>query len=317
MYRVGSLFFVMDDNMRMFNTVAALAIPFIPRALIRKISRRYIAGESLADAIERVQALNALGFSTTLDVLGETVSSAGEAETMTGEYMKVLDAIQAHGLNAEISIKPSALGLLVDEAVCERLIRHILNVAAVHGNFACVDMEDVSCTQKEIDLFARVETNHDNVGLALQAYLKRTYEDIDHLLRKRSTMRICKGIYVEDQVHLVDHARNDRAAINEHFINHVSRCFKAGAFVGIATHDTALVDEIIALVHREGVDRTKFEFQMLLGVCETLRDRLLGMGFNVRIYVPYGKDWYGYSTRRIKENPSIAGHVIKAMVGLG
>lgn len=303
--------------MRMFNTVAAHAIPFIPRALIRKISRRYIAGESLADAIERVKTLNSLGFGATLDVLGETVSSAGEAEAMTGEYMKVLDAIQAHGLNAEISIKPSALGLLVDEAECERLVSRILEAAAVHGNFVCVDMEDVSCTQKEIDLFASVEPNHDNVGLALQAYLKRTYQDIDHLLRKKSTMRICKGIYVEDQVLLVDGARNDRAAINVHFINHVSRCFKTGAFVGIATHDTALVDEIIALVRREGVDSTRFEFQMLLGVCEPLRDKLLGMGFNVRIYVPYGKDWYGYSTRRIKENPSIAGHVIKAMIGLG
>ncbi|NPT42276.1 L-proline dehydrogenase [Paraburkholderia sp. 1N] len=303
--------------MRILNTVAALAIPFIPRALIQKISRRYIAGDSLADAVGRVQMLNACGFSTTLDVLGETVSSAAEAETMAGEYVKVLDAIRAHGLNAEISIKPSALGLLVDEAECERLVRHILEVAAVDGNFACVDMEDISCAQKEIDLFARVERNVGNVGLALQAYLKRTYEDIDHLLRKKSTLRICKGIYVEDQVHLVDGARNDRTAINVHFINHVSRCFKVGAFVGIATHDTVLIEEIIALVRREGVDRTKFEFQMLLGVCEPLRDKLLGMGFNVRIYVPYGRDWYGYSTRRIKENPSIAGYVMKAMLGIG
>lgn len=299
--------------MRMFNTVAALAIPFIPRALVRKISRRYIAGASLDDAIERVQILNASGFSATLDVLGETVSSAGEADAMTGEYMKVLDAIQAHSLNAEISIKPSALGLLVDEAECERRVRAILEAAGADKNFACIDMEDVRCTQREIELFARVEADHANVGLALQAYLKRTYEDIEYLLRKKCTMRICKGIYVEDQVHLVERARNDRAAINAHFINHVSRCFKTGAFVGIATHDAELIDELISLVRRECVDRTKFEFQMLLGVCEPLRDKLLGMGFNVRIYVPYGKDWYGYSTRRIKENPSIAGHVIKAM----
>ncbi|MFP3248506.1 MAG: proline dehydrogenase family protein [Paraburkholderia sp.] len=313
MYRVGRLFFVMDDNMRMFNTVAALAIPFIPHALVRKISRRYIAGESLDRAIERVQQLNALGFSATLDVLGETVSSLDEAEIMASEYIKVLDAIRVHRLNAEISIKPSALGLLVDEAACERLVKRILNAASLDENFACIDMEDVSCTQKEIDLFARLESNHDNVGLALQAYLKRTYEDIGQLPHVRSTVRICKGIYMENPVHLVGLAREDRAAINPHFINHVSRCFKAGAFVGIATHDTALVNEIVSLVDREEVDRRKFEFQMLLGVCEPLRDRLLGMGFNVRIYVPYGKDWYGYSTRRIKENPSIAGHVIKAM----
>ncbi|WP_408465643.1 proline dehydrogenase family protein [Paraburkholderia fungorum] len=297
--------------------MAALAIPFIPRALIQKISRRYIAGDSLADAIARVQTLNACGFSTTLDVLGETVLSMSEAEAMAGEYTKVLEAIRAHGLNTEISIKPSALGLLVDEAECERLVRQILKVAAADGNFACIDMEDVSCTQKEIDLFMRVEREHGNVGLALQAYLKRTYADTDRLLRKTSTVRICKGIYVEDRSHLVERASKDRAAINVHFMEHVSRCFKAGAFVGIATHDTALIDEILALVRREGVDRAKFEFQMLLGVCEPLRDTLLGMGFNVRVYVPYGKDWYGYSTRRIKENPSIAGHVIKAMLNLG
>jgi len=313
----GRQFFVMDDTMRIFNTMAALAIPFVPRALIKKISRRYIAGESLTDAIEKVHRLNAAGFSATLDVLGETVASADEAEIMLSEYMKLLAAIQAHGLNAEISIKPSALGLLVDEKKCEHLVRQVLIASAAHGNFACVDMEDVTCTQKEIELFARVESDHDNVGLALQAYLKRTYGDIDRLLRNRSAIRICKGIYVEDRLHLVERAREDRTAINVHFINHVSRCFKAGAFVAIATHDAALVDDLIAVVHREGVARTKFEFQMLLGVCEPLRDKLLAMGFNVRIYVPYGKDWYGYSTRRIKENPSIAGHVIKAMFGLG
>jgi proline dehydrogenase len=141
----------------------------------------------------------------------------------------------------------------------------------------------------------------------LQAYLKRTYEYIEHLLRNKCTMRICKGIYVEDEAHLVESASKNRTGINVHFINHVSRCFK------IATHDASLIDEIIPYARRERVDRTKFEFQMLLGVCEPLRDKLRGTGFNVRIYVPYGKDWYGCSTRRIKEDPSIAGHVIKAM----
>jgi proline dehydrogenase len=307
----------MDDNMRMFNTVMALAIPFIPRSLVKKISRRYIAGGTLDDAIERVQMLNASGFSATLDVLGETVASTDAAEAMAGEYMKVLDAIRAHRLNAEISIKPSALGLLVDEGHCERLVRSILDAAGVDKNFACIDMEDVSCTQKEIDLFSRVEAGHDNVGLALQAYLKRTYEDIAPLLRNKRTVRICKGIYVEDDAHLVERANKDRTEINVHFMNHVSRCFKAGSYVGIATHDARLIDEIISYVRRERVAPAKFEFQMLLGVCEPLRDRLLGMGFNVRIYVPYGNDWYGYSTRRIKENPSIAGHVIRAMFRRG
>ena len=147
---------------------------------------------------------------------------------MAGEYMKVLDAIRVHSLNAEISIKPSALGLLVDEAECERLVRSILGSEGIADKSACIDMEDVNCTQKEIELFARVQVDHDNVGLALQAYLKRTYEDIEPLLRNKCTMRICKGIYVEDEVYLVEGANKDRAKINLHFMKHVSRCFQCG-----------------------------------------------------------------------------------------
>ncbi|WP_144152783.1 proline dehydrogenase family protein [Paraburkholderia sp. BCC1885] len=302
--------------MRLLDTLAAHAIPYIPRAAIRKISRRYIAGDTLADAVTRVRVLNNLGFSTTLDVLGKTVSTLAQADRMADEYIDVLDAIQANGLSAGISIKPSALGLMLDAQQCERLVDRILDSAGRHQTIVCIDMEDVTCTQKEIDLFRSVTARHGNVGLALQAYLRRTYEDIGPLLHERNTLRICKGIHVEDRSHLVDGAWNDRRAINTHFLSHVSRCLETGTLVGIATHDTQLVDQIIALARDMGVDNTKFEFQMLLGVCEPLRDRLLGLGFNVRIYVPYGRDWYGYSTRRLKENPAIAGHVLRALTGL-
>jgi proline dehydrogenase len=143
--------------------------------------------------------------------------------------------------------------------------------------------------------------------------MQRTYQDIEPLLSSQSPLRICKGIYVEDRAHLVDGAWQDRKAINQHFLNHVERCFATGSFVAIATHDAQLIEDVIALTKRYGVAKKAFEFQMLLGVCEPLRDRLLAAGFNLRVYVPYGKDWYGYSTRRIKENPSIAGHILKAV----
>lgn len=152
--------------------------------------------------------------------------------------------------------------------------------------------------------------------MALQAYLRRTYQDIEPLLRDGNNLRLCKGIYLEERSQLVDHAWSDRSAINAHFLAHVTRCFDTGTFVGVATHDAVLVEQVVALARSRRIDPGKFEFQMLLGVCQPLRDRLLRTGFKVRIYVPYGGDWYGYSIRRMKENPRIAGHVARAMVGL-
>ena len=312
----GGPFFILDTDMQLLDTLVARAIPWIPRALIRKISRRYIAGDTLAEALVRVRQLNAQGFSATLDVLGETVLTLQQAQATAAAYVEVLDAIQAHGLQANISIKPSALGLLLDTQQCEQLTGHILDCAQRHQNSICLDMEDVRCTQMEIDLFVRLKARSGCIALALQAYLHRTYEDIEPLVRDASTLRICKGIYVEDRSHLVKDAWKDRSAINAHFLKHVARCFDTGSFVGIATHDATLIGQIVERVRRDGIGRSQFEFQMLLGVCEPLRDQLLAMGFNVRVYVPFGEDWYGYSTRRLNENPRIAGYVAKALIGL-
>ncbi|AJY42081.1 proline dehydrogenase family protein [Burkholderia humptydooensis] len=175
-------------------------------------------------------------------------------------------------------------------------------------------MEDINCTQKALDAFAKLEADGYSVGIALQAYLTRTYDDIVPLQARKSRMRICKGIYAEASEHLVDGASRDRAAINAHFVRHVSSTIQAGSFVGIATHDAQLIDALTKWLQRERIDRSRFEFQMLLGVCEPMRNALLAQGFNVGVYVPYGHDWYGYSTRRIKENPRIAGYIIAAML---
>jgi proline dehydrogenase len=299
--------------MRILNTMAARAIPLVPRSLIHKISRRYIAGATLAEALDRVRSLHAAGYHTTLDVLGETVSTSAEVEAVTREYLALIEALRVDGVRTELSIKPSALGLLFDEANCKNQVRRILNAASTQGVSACLDMEDVTCTQRTLDLFAETEATGADVGIALQAYLQRTYDDIVPLQNRMSRLRICKGIYAEADEHLVPHASRDRSAINEHFARHVSSALRGGSFVGIATHDEALIDSLIAWIRHGQIEPSRFEFQMLLGVCESLRERLRSMGFQVRMYVPYGHDWYGYSTRRIKENPRIAGYVLRAL----
>ncbi|KUZ74589.1 L-proline dehydrogenase [Burkholderia ubonensis] len=300
--------------MRIFNTMAARAVPLVPRSLIHKISRRYIAGETLRDARALIHALHAAGFRTTVDILGETASSLDQAESMTRNYVDLVQTLGAENMRTELSIKLTALGLHLDEDACMARVSKILRAAASHEFSACIDMEDVRCTQKTLDAFVRLESSGYPVGIALQAYLNRTNGDIVPLQARKSRMRICKGIYAEASEHLVDGASRDRTAINAHFVRHVSSAIRAGSFVGIATHDAQLIDALIDWLQRERIDRSQFEFQMLLGVCEPLRDALLAQGFNVRVYVPYGRDWYGYSIRRIKENPRIAGYILAAMI---
>ncbi|EJE54988.1 proline dehydrogenase [Acidovorax sp. CF316] len=301
--------------MQFFNVMMAYAIPLVPRFLVQRISRRYIAGADLTQAVARIRQLNAQGFPVTVDDLGELVITPGHADAMVDEYEQVLQAIDREQLQATISVKPSAVGLLLDAKACGERLEQLLASAAAHATSICLDMEDASCTQAEIDLFGSLAQCHRNVHLAVQAYLRRTHRDMEFLLGLRATMRICKGIYVEQPDHLVDGALSNRTAINPHFLAHVSRCFEAGTFVAVATHDAALIQEVVHLARRTKISATAFEFQMLLGVCEPLRDQLRTMGFTVRIYVPYGKDWYGYSTRRIKENPQIVGHLARALMG--
>lgn len=175
-------------------------------------------------------------------------------------------------------------------------------------------MEDVNCTQKEIDLLLQLKLDYSNVGIAIQAYLKRTYEDMQLMQANNINVRLCKGIYREAPMHLIDNAHNDRSAINIHFAHHAQQAFDAGNYLAIATHDENLVNQLSDLIQNSKVEPNKYEFQMLLGVCEPLRNRLKTNGHKVRVYVPYGQDWYGYSTRRLKENPRIAGYIFQAVL---
>jgi len=299
--------------MQFINRWMAYAIPGIPRTLVQKISQRYIAGATLAQAVQRIRSLNRQGFGVTVDVLGESIASLAQAEACVGAYLETLEAIGVHGLDATVSVKPTALGLLLDRQYCEQAMVRIVQAAENHGSAVCIDMEDVSCTDMEIAMFNGLHAGGRQVSIALQAYLRRTGADLEGLLAQGSRLRICKGIYLEQPQHLVPGTQGDRAAINPHFLRHVERCFDSGIFVSIATHDAALIRQIAALAEQRGIARSRFEFQMLLGVCEPLRDQLKAQGYAVRIYLPYGRDWYGYSTRRMKENPAIAAHVVKAM----
>lgn len=300
--------------MRFLDTMAARAVPLIPRTIIKRVSQRYIAGSTLEEAIRTVACLHTEGFMVTIDVLGETSASSAEAEAMADAYLNTLDAISRLSSRTEISIKPTALGLLSSEAECERRVRKIIERAGRLNVLVCLDMEDSRCTEMEIELLVRLRLDFAAVGIAVQAYLKRSYADLDILVTTESRLRICKGIYVEEATHLVDGADRDRSAINSHFLAHVSRCFDDETFVSIATHDESLIENVLALIARKRVASSSFEFQVLLGVCEPLRNRLRDMGFAVRVYVPYGSDWYGYSVRRIQESPRLGGYVLKALL---
>lgn len=277
------------------------------------MSHRYIAGDNLTHAVARIRQLNAQGFSATIDVLGEVAKSPREVQLTVDEYRQVLMTISTHQLNATISVKPTALGLLLNKKECLRHLEYLITLAETHQTAVCIDMEDVRCTQDEIEFFEALRVQYSNVSLALQAYLQRTYGDIERLTLGQSSLRICKGIYVEDKSYLVDGALKDRREINRHFLNHVKRCFETCTYVAIATHDANLIQQIITLANDCNATQSTFEFQMLLGVCEPIRDNLLAAGYKVCIYLPYGNDWYGYSTRRIKENPAIVGYVLKAL----
>lgn len=303
-----------NQKMHFIDVLVARSLPFIPRAIVKRLSTRYLAGSTLGEALQVIQNLNRAGFGVTLDVLGESATSAAEADAMNAAYATAIAAIAANNLDAELSIKPSALGLLNDEAQCEARIRQILAQATQVAKTATLDMEDLQCTQKELDLLSRLQPDYPDLGIAIQAYLQRSYADINQLMATRSRLRICKGIYQEDPQFLVAEASRDRSAINPHFLAHVKRCFAEGLFVSVATHDEALIEAVVALAKQHHVAPDAFEFQMLLGVCEPLRDRVRALGFAVRVYVPYGADWYGYSTRRLQENPRIAGYILRALI---
>ncbi|MFH1681693.1 MAG: proline dehydrogenase family protein [Candidatus Eisenbacteria bacterium] len=280
--------------------------------MVGKFSSRYIAGSSLTDAVREIRALNERGILATIDILGENVPEIAQAERSAREYIEVLEAIRSNGLDSNVSIKLTMLGLLVDEEFCFQRMREIVGEAKKRGNFIRIDIEDSSVTDKTFGIYRRLRGEFDNVGTAIQAYMRRMQDDVTGFVETKANLRLCKGIYVEPRriAWKGDHT------INANFTLALRRLLEGGCYVGIATHDEHLIWEAERILRELNVDRSRYEFQMLLGVDEELRDIIHGAGHRLRVYVPFGRHWYAYSMRRLRENPKIAGYAAKAALGL-
>lgn len=297
--------------MSLLDRVIAGSVPAVPKPLVRKISSRYIAGGDLEGAIQTVHELNAEGCAATLDVLGESTRSKEQTLGTLREYKNALDLIAKEDLNSGISVKLTAFGLNLDEDLCRANLEEILVHAAERDRFVRMDMEDSPYTEKTMDTVLDFHERHGNTGAVVQAYMRRSVRDVERLAEAGVSVRLCKGIYVEPR----RIAYKNFDVVRENYAWLLEKLFRAGCFVGVATHDEYLVWHALRLVHDLGIPKDGYEFQMLLGVDESLRKILVAAGHRMRVYVPYGEEWYEYSVRRLKENPKVATYVARDVLG--
>ena len=287
----------------------------MPQSLVWIFSKRYIAGQNLDEAIKTAKKLNAEGNMVTIDLLGEFITSISEAEKNKEEYIEIIETSEKESIVGNYSLKPTMFGLLLDKDICFDIIREIVIKAVEYNNFVRIDMEDSQCVDMEIDIFRKLKKEFPkNVGLVLQSYMRRTMSDIENMMNLNTVetpvnYRLCKGIYVESE----NIAYKKYEEVNTHFLEDLEYMFKNKVYPAIATHDEKLVEGAYNLIDKYNVPNDKFEFQMLYGVTPSLRKSILNKGFRMRIYVPFGKDWFAYSTRRLKENPKMAQEIIKAL----
>lgn len=279
----------------------------MPEKVVWLFSKKYIAGKTLQSAIDTVKQLNSKGIYATLDVLGESVNTKEEAVEAKQKALDVFDAIVKNKLMANLSLKPTQMGLAIDKEFAFQQILELVKRASSINNFVRIDMEDSPYTDITLEVYKRIYAEYKNVGVVLQAYLKRTSNDTIVLNKNGTNYRLCKGIYVEP----VTIAYKDKQAIRDNYVKCLELMLKNGNYVGIATHDKYLIDKAYELIKDLKIPKDKFEFQMLLGVREDLRDKINKDGYKIRIYVPFGNDWYKYSVRRLQENPNMAGHIVK------
>ncbi|MFT7464365.1 MAG: proline dehydrogenase [Pseudohongiellaceae bacterium] len=303
--------------MGLFDSVIRLSLPLLPKMVVWGVARRYVAGSDLSDAIERIRALGAQGFGTIIDVLGESITKPEQAEEAAREYEMAMDALAGVDDRCAISVKPTHLGLSLDLDLCERLLSRLCVQAAAAGRLLRFEMEDSPTVSDTLAVFSKLRQKHSNLSIVLQARLFRTADDIARLLAEGPGLdvRLVKGIYIEP----ADVAHTDGAAITQSYIELAEQLVAGGARVAFATHDSALADTCVEIANGAGwvtgpaLERP-YEFQLLMGVRAQEAQRLKKAGHRVRVYVPYGKDWYAYSMRRLAGNPEVARHVMRAML---
>lgn len=296
--------------MSLFDKLIVTTLPLVPKFIVGKVAARYVAGQTLDQAVELIRRLNAEGAMATVDLLGEEVKDRAKAGEAVAEYLRILERIEQEKLDANISVKPTQLGLGFDETFCRDNYEQLAAAAKARGNFMRLDMEDRHTTDATLRIYRHCHQKHGNVGPVLQAYMRRTLRDIAELPADCVSVRLCKGIYVEPR----EAAFKDYETVRLNYLQALEALLRRGIYVGIATHDEHLVCGALGILDRLAVPRDRYEFQMLLGVDNSLRKILIDGGHRLRVYVPYGRDWYLYSMRRLRENPSVAGHVTRALL---
>jgi proline dehydrogenase len=283
-----------------------LATRFRP---FKKLTTRFVAGESVDEAVQMIRQINAEGATASFDHLNESVSAESEAEQEVREYLRILTKIAETGIRSNVSIKLTQFGLDLDPELAYRNARRVVADSASRGNFVRVDMEGSNVTQVTLDIFKRLreEFGLNDVGIVLQSYLRRTYADAEQLLKLPARIRICKGAYNEPP----EVAFPDKHDVDKNYIKVMRLLLTSGVYHGIATHDPKMIDATIAFAQQQGIGKDAFEFQMLYGIRRDLQRQLARDGYNMRIYVPYGKHWYPYFMRRLAERPANIWFVMK------
>jgi proline dehydrogenase len=280
--------------------------------LFKKLTTRFIAGETIDEAVAAIRDLNARGCTSTFDHLNESVGSIAETEAEVREYLDVLAHIDETGIDSNVSIKLTQFGLEIDPDLAYRNVRRIVEDATRRGNFVRVDMEGSNVTQATIDVFKRLraEVGLNDVGIAVQSYLYRTMDDVRDLVKIPARIRLCKGAYNEPP----EVAYPDKKGVDDNYVRVMEVLLSSGVYHGIATHDPKMIDATVAFAQREGIGREAFEFQMLYGIRRDLQEQLARDGYRMRVYVPYGKHWYPYFMRRLAERPANIWFVLKNLL---
>lgn len=298
----------------MLNNLVIKMMPLIPKSIIKSVAKKYIAGSTLSDAVKVSKEIEAKGGMTTIDLLGEFVDKREQSLHERGEITKISDAVRDNNLKTYLSIKPTSLGMGIDEDFGYENVKFIVDYAKNNNQFVRLDMENSPYTDKTLNFYRKLRGDgYDNVGIVIQAYMRRSEKDINDLAQFKPNIRLCKGIYKEP----ANVAFQDKQEIRDNWKKLFNILMKNGTYIGIATHDDELINYAADYIKANNISKDAYEFQMLLGVREHKRAEIIKLGHKMRIYTPFGEDWYGYSTRRLEENPDMAGHIFKAFFGIG